>query len=367
MEKYMKSQVKYYSVLVGHKKLHFIHPLLFVGRKEARDKNGRQIMSQDNYPKTYCLQDEQLREEIVKTWSSQADKLAQLPQAEKNAINSIKQFMNREEWRILAVFHDKTCDLDDHVYGNHLHMVMETDAQNISRMAPYRNMKRNVDVLGGKVGLKLIRNDVSAFVHYLSDDDEKVFLGANSESLLRLFVDSEQETANMSAGYLLEDAEEPSTRKQPKDIPWSYATEQPVTVSYNDEDTASCSSDVVVKAEIPKHHQNKKAAESVTFLTDLLRAHPKCRDINSLIASQTPFSPTWSSLINVASSTHGNKTFGIALAQIMKEFNSKTAADIIRELPDTLPGYMSVRKSQAMFNAWCLEQRIKPKDRKSTR
>lgn len=358
MEKYLNKieTGTYYYMTVGNAKKPFIHPTLLVPRRAAVDKHGVMVMSKDNYPKTYILGDEQVQEEVVRTWSSSATPLSQLQQPEKNCINAIKGFLNTDDWRCLVVFHDKECLVRDvPSYGNHIHVIIYSDVKQLSKHNTYRSMSRQVNTNGGYCSLNLIRDDVWSFVKYLIQDDEKVFLGANSEALLKLYTDCEN-NVGMIKSWVLEDAEEPSTKRKRSDVSWAYADEQLSSGSAPDPDMDQYESIIPVPSSLKKDTSGK----SVKFITDMLKANPKCRDIESLISSQIPYSEAWNALVHLGATASGKQQFLIALNMLVKEASRKTPAEAIMELPDDIPDYMNVRQSQAVFNAWCVEQNISP-------
>lgn len=368
MEKFLtaNAELKYYYLLIGHNKKNFIHPELIIPRQDAQKKKDE--VWDKTYAKTYAMDDIQVHEETVKMWASNGDKLKTLELAEKNAINSLKGFMNATDWRTLVSFHNKQCDMQNkYAYGNHVHLVISTTIQQLSKQPLYRALQRRMDGMKGICTLQSIRGDTQSFMHYLASDEEKCFLGTNDANLLQLYTDS-MDSSNIMKKFQLDDETDPSGLTLRKQIAWTY-TSLPTDKTSSDEedddeqrilplDGASTSASKSIK--IPNNLKNCKAADTVTFLIDLLRKHPKARDATSLLACFAPHTEMWKSLCNIGGSHSYGKHFQLALDTVKNENNMKTPAQTVQELPDKIDTYMTPQESQAVFNAWCSEQNISP-------
>lgn len=372
MEAYLTKPVKrYYYLLIGHKSKPFIHPRLFLPRCEAVDREGNKVYAgEKNYVKSFVLDEYQILEKLVSSWASNNTALTQIPQIEKNIINSIKVFMNHDDFRVCASFHDNPCDeLNQFAMGNHLHMILETTLEIVYNHSAYRGEYSNMKKYGGYCTLKHIRGDVMGFMHYLTKDKKKVFLGSNSQELLTMYNNSLQDTAALLQWHL-EDAENPDNKPRSADsVPWEYDT---VTDSglpayarssgskTHDTDNENPFNDGPSPT-VPVHLRRDNAAQSVKFMTELIRKYPRARDINQLIGQLGSESEEFSALCHAASTPAGRTSFTIALNQIMMEMNSKHPAQLIQELPEKIAHTMTIKHSQAMFNAWAIHQKISPR------
>lgn len=364
MDRYLSkdTDVTHYHVVIGHKTKNIIHPKLLQPRCQARDKNGAPVMGAGDYFKSFVMDDEQLRENPVYSWSSDNVCLCSLPNPEKNTVNSIKTFLNHsEDYQTAVVFHDKSCSEEGkrgYAYGNHLHVLLKTELEQMYSHKLYRNMKRAVDKLNGYCKLSEITGDVMTFLHYLSGDDEKTFLGAKSQELLTMYLESENITGALKP-YFQRDVDEPlNAKKSMASYKWSLENDQ--TDAGPSQSRNLLPLDVETQV-IPDNLRRDNSGKSVKYLLGLLKEHPKCRDISQLVSALTPFSEEWSAVVHCATTPGGKAAFNLALSQFIAELTDMTVAELVLQSEDNLDGYMSPRQSQAMFNAWCFEQNIKPK------
>lgn len=350
-----KNDVKYYQCVLGHKTQNFIHPQLFIPRGIARRKDGSVAMAQQNYVKTYAMSDEQLLEETVHQWTSSKDCLDQLPVQKIGLINRIKGMLTHEAWTVLVVFHDKECNqkVNKYAYGNHLHVIFRTDLQQISNYQEYRKVVRCMSVAGGFCKVGKITGDITTFMTYLSTDDEKFFLGTNCNTMLKMYLNSQQNHMPLDWGLDMEEENTDKPSRESLKFVYSDPNEAPAAPM---PDTPHSSKT------LPEHlHKQSKAADTVKWLIDLLAKHTGVTDINQLMSKQQPFSETWTALCHLGTSQQGNKSFQLALDALKLQQVERPISEIIRELPDEMDGYMSARHSQAVFNAWAIEQNISPR------
>lgn len=344
MERFVKKvkASKQYRLLIGHKYNNFLHPDLFLGRKEVTDTNGKK-QYQDKYVKSYKMNDIQLREMTVFNWSSDATALNMLEPKQKVAVNSIKMFINCADWKTLMVFHDKECDENPHKYGNHLHIIIETDQKNLSRHHLYRNMYGNMCNTGGVCSLQALHGDQMSACHYLSRDPEKIFLGTNDTDLLQMYTDSENMPKQQMRPFMYEDEEDVLPQR----------TRDTVKPSIERQESKD--------KEMPNHLKQTKSVDTVKYLTGLLEEYPECATLHELLGKIDEDSPDYTALCTVGTTTAGKQAFSMALQAIKKKKELTTIYDRIKQLPEVIPKHMTPRQSQAIFNAWCAEQGRKPK------
>lgn len=354
MDKYLASSSrltkKFYHVLVGNDNTPILHPELFQARKEVR-KDGKIVMH-EKFEKTYAVHPWDLQDVTVKNWSSNNQYYIALSQPEKSAINAIKKFLNTEDWSTLVVFHDTECRLGKHYsHRNHLHIVVDTNIQELSKHGTYRSMQNQITKQGGRVNLSEITAHVDQFIRYLAEDEEKIFLGSNSDSLRELYKISVTETGQ-STEWNLQDVENDNPLKNRTNIPFAYKTD--VQAEQPDQDEP-------ITASAPEHLIKNKASDSIQFLVDLFKKHSNSRDINSLISNYDVFSDTGRALCTIASQNNGDKIVKIALNQLAQEQRNQSLGEIIQNLKDDIKDFMTPRHSQAIFNTWCREQNISPR------
>lgn len=342
---------KYYIVLIGFDNVNILHPELFVARNTVK-KDGNIVMTEGHYPKTYDIPDYELTNETAHAFTSHNQYYSVLTPVQKAMINSIKKFLNADEWRQMVIFHDTECRLNkQYSHGNHLHTVLQTKVNQISKHSIYRAMQTQVSKMGGTCSIREVKRDIEGFIHYLANDTEKEFLGANSDFLRELYKNHE-DYANQKQGWEINDVEDYlDTDEQPQKKQAKFITDVMPQATTTPEQ----------EMQVPTHLNKCKSAENVDFLTTILRQNKDCKDITALVVKYGLLSDTGKALCHIAISSNGKKTFDVAIRQLQVEQQSKPLGDVIQELSDNIDGYMSIRNSQALFNAWCREQHIKPK------
>lgn len=337
-----------YTVLVGHQTLHIIHPELFAPKALVKI-DGKRVQATTGFDKMYDIQEWDRNDKTVHVWTSKNSYYSELDAQQRTMINSIKAFMNTAEWRTLAVFHDTECRQNkQYSYGNHLHMVVETEVKQLSRQGKYRRMQTDMNKMGGICTLREIKTDPRSFIKYLAEDEEKQFLGANSDSLREQWAQAE--------GYAYDDhwelgedeVEEGETLKRKPQFITKVAEAKEPTV---DEPAM----------QVPSHLHKAKAADNVDFVIKVLKEHKECTTIHQLATKVGLMSETGRAICHIALSSNGQKTFQLALNKLQETQQNKSLEQLVKELPDEIPQYMSVRKSQCIFNTWCKEQNISPR------
>lgn len=342
MQKYLdKPQLKYYHILVGHETKHIIHPELFCARR-AVEKDGQQVMTKDNYPKTYEIASLDLTDTTVTSWTSKNSHYGPLTGQEKGAINAVKKFINNQpEWKNMVVFHDTECRIDNkYSYGNHLHIVVATKITQLSKHAAYRSMQQQIIKLGGTCRMGHIKEWVESFVKYLAKDTEKQFLGANGDELREMYKECEAMTGQMEQ-WKIEDED-------------SVAPKRAAAFEYELENDAQTE-----ERQVPKHLNDKaKSADTVQYIINLLKDNKDAVTIQHLLRKYPINSETGKALCHIALSQGGNKAFELAQNYLTELDTLKTPEELILELPDEITDYMTPRQSQAMFNSWAKYQNI---------
>lgn len=346
-----RQQTKTYVALVGHETLHLLHPELFAPRAKIM-KDGKPSVSEKGYEKSYDIDFEDLPEKVVSAWTSKNTHYNELDSKNKTIINNIKKFLNREEWGCLVVFHSTECRINkQYTYGNHLHIIIQTTQQQLSRNTTYRTMQEGMNRIGGICTLREVRSDVMGFMKYLLDDEEKIFLGTNSNELREMYkrcLDME-EREEPDWELLDENDLAPEVVKRQL-VPFMAEVKKPKTVEEQLEDTP-----------VPLHLQKDKSPDAVNFVLSLLKKNRDVSDVNALVTKYGLCSEEGKALCNIATSSNGQKTFNLAMKQLQEDEDKKTLGERVKELDDVIPGYMDVVKSQAIFNAWCGEQTISPR------
>lgn len=346
-----KAFTKYYHVILGHDRQNLVHPELFVARQIVK-KDGINQKTDNGFDKTYEIHPWDLEDQTVYAWNSHANYYTALPAKEKAIINSIKKFINNSgEWKILVSFHNTQCrlGLDSSVcHGNHLHLVVETAVGQLSKHGLYRSMQIQMKKSEGICSMSEIKHHLPQFMRYLAEDPEKTFLGTNSETMREMYKD-ENTIAGTEKTWNLEQIEEENPVETRKLAAFDFNIAQPSTSKDTDD----------VKA--PEHLQKTKSADSIQFIIELMKKHRNARTLSALAANYDLFSDTGKAICAIATSQQGKKIFDMAMNQLNSELHTETIADIIKKLPDKIPGYMTPYQSQAMFNAWCIEQGISPR------
>lgn len=344
----IEAVTKYYSLLIGHEGLHIIHPDLFSPKAKAY-RDGQPIKSEHGWEKSYDIPEWELGNQTVTAWTSKQSHYSELEPKQKGIINYIKNFLNCDKWKCLVVFHGTDCRVEkQYTYGNHLHVILQTTNTTFSSEGLYRSMYEAMGKMGGIVSLTPIRDNMQGLLKYLIEDDEKLFLGASSDELRELWA-----TAADYVGpkVVMGEAETvPASTMKRKAVPFVKEVKKP-NMTLDAEDM-----------QVPTHLQNKsRLPEMVNFLIEILRQNKDTRDINDLTTKYGLFSTEGQALCNIALSTNGQKAITLALKQVEEEENRMTLEEKVKELPDTMPDYMDIRSSQALFNAWCMEQGISPR------
>nr|QKE54993.1 MAG: hypothetical protein [Parvoviridae sp.] len=344
----IEPMTKYYSLLIGHETLHIIHPDLFSPKAKAF-RDGQPIKSDKGYEKSYDIPEWELGNQTVTAWTSKQSHYSELEPKQKGIINYIKNFLNCDKWKCLVVFHGTDCRVDkQYTYGNHLHVIVQTTNTTFSSEGRYRSMYEAMGKMGGTVSLTPIKDNMQGLLKYLIEDDEKLFLGANSDELRELWATAED---YVGPKFTMGETEtEPESTRKRKAVPFLKEVKK-MKDNTDAEDM-----------QVPSHLQNKsKLPEMVQFLIDILRINKQTRDINELTTKYGLFSTEGQALCNIALSTNGQKAIALALKQVEEEENRQTLEEIVQGLPDEMPDYMDIKSSQALFNAWCVEQDISPR------
>lgn len=342
----LTAPTKTYVGLIGHETLNIIHPELFTARARA-EKDGKPLLSDKGYEKSYDIPEWELGNQVVTAWTSKQSHYGELEPKQKGVINAIKNFLNREEWKCLVVFHGTECRMEkQYTYGNHLHVVIQTTQSVLSKHGKYRSMQDAIQKIGGICTLRPVKADLQGFLKYLMEDNEKIFLGANSEELLDQWRDAE--TYDNDKGWELGQEEKEDKEQNKRNA-----------VPFIKEVKRSAPPTVEEETEVPQHLQNKKKlVDNVNFLIDMLRKNKDIRDINQLTVRYGMFSQEGQALCNIGLSNNGPKAFALALRQLEEEDNKTTLEEKVKALPDKIENYMDIKSSQAIFNAWCEEQGI---------
>lgn len=333
-------------MLIGHDTDYFIHSELFVPRKLVV-KDGLIVYKAPKFPLSYDIKPWDRSDITADNWSSNNRYFTALPLKQRTIINTIKKFINnKEEWRTLLVFHDMECKIGDkYAHGNHLHLILETTNTQISKHGLYRTLQAQMSQHGGTVTCQGVRKDILGFVQYLTGDN-KEFLGANSDGLRELFKEAQMYTGQLNQ-WLLDEEEEPQQHHGSR---FGYAVENQENIP-----PAPTTSNI----NIPNNLQNKtQAKDSMIMLINMIKQNKDCKDISSLLIKYGVDSDEGQALCHLALGSQGDKAFKMALAQIQAEQQKKTIGELIQELPDNIPNYMTPRHSQAMFNRWCRDQNI---------
>lgn len=342
--------IKYYHIIVGHKTVNILHPELF-GPRGKIIKDGKEVLVNGQWPKTYDIDSWNLTNELVYKWASKSQHYNALDNQQKRIINTIKKFLNEPQWSVLLVFHDTECrdskTKHTYRYGNHLHIILETTKTQFSKDNLYRAMQGAICNIGGTCTLKPVLDTMDGLIKYLAEDPEKMFLGTNSDYLKDLFKDSE----NLQATTTTEGEE--LAPHQPQE-------EKRKNIKFVSEVKAKTGEDEEIPPDSLPTNLTKttKSADYTQFMIDLIKKNKDCQDLTTLACKYGLETETGKAICHIALSNQGQKIFQLALRKIQEEDDSKPIGDAVKNLPEKMPGYMSIEHSQAMLNAWCREQGI---------
>nr|QKE55003.1 MAG: hypothetical protein [Parvoviridae sp.] len=346
-------KVKTYNILIGHETLHIIHPELFAPKAKAY-KDGKPIVSDRGWEKSYPIPEWDLPTKTVTAWTSKQSHYCELDNKQKAVINYIKTLLNCEKWQCLVVFHGTDCRANkkQYTYGNHLHVILQTTVGQFSREGAYRSMYEAVTAMGGRVTLTPVKDNIQGLLKYYQEDDEKIFMGSSGDELRELWATAQEYNGPRETEG--EEETEPDAERKRKAVPFIKQVKR-----NKPEDAEDITEE---ETQVPSHLQNKqRLVDNVNFLIEILRKNKDTRDINQLTTKYGLFSEEGKALCNIALSNNGPKAFALALRQVQDEDDKMTLEERVKELPDLIPEYMDITSSQALFNAWCAEQRISPR------
>lgn len=349
MHRYLISKEKtYHSVTVGCKNKTFVHPALLIPRAQAVNKDGDVVKHDRGFPIQYELKGDAVYEEVVTKWTGSQMAMADLTSAENFAVNKIKFFLNNPEWKCLVTFHDKNAICTDTVYGDHIHIVIESDIATMSRNNEYRTLYRNVTAAGGYVTSAKIHGCVHRYLMYLAEDTEKYFLGTNSGKMLGLFNDCSTDQQTLAKWSIHPEEEDRPQKRAWDTLEWKASTSKEPEAKK------------VATEPAPSHLNNVKPGETIQYIYKQLRLNPGCTSINSLLCRYKEGSPEWYTMCTIGTSQASLKAFNIALGMAERDAESKAPVEVLKDLPDDIKGYMSPYHSLAMMNKWLQYQKIKP-------
>lgn len=348
---------KFMHLIVGHQSDNFLNESCFIARHKVFDRNGEIVWlhRENKIQKSYQMDDEQLRDEVVSYWQSTQVVLANMDSKQRAVVNSLKALANANtDWNILLVYHDKQSgksDLDKYCYGNHVHAILHTKKQVMSDDPMYKKLRRAVTAISGWCKLAPIYGDVISAASYLANDEEKTFLGANSQELLDLYIQASK--LKKTNPWNLGEDDEYQLPQRKRNI--QGVTDSPPTA----DTTVSLLGPSAAK--IPKHISGDKTIDTVKYIGTLLEKYKQVRTLKQLLVELDPDSEEFRAVCNVCTTSQGKEAFNIAMTRREAQLEQQSPADLIRSLPDNIKGHLTPRQSQAFFNAWCLEQNTKPK------
>lgn len=402
----------------------FIRPQLIQPRRYAVNKDGKIIKAEAGYSKMYVVPTPSLYEEPVVLWNSDGVWLSQLGTRHLAAINAIKKFLSAAEyWKCLVVWHSRSCNSSKgtDAHGEHIHVICKSPMAQVSRHALYRTAQRKVDACGGYMKSSHVKGNYRGLLAYLTKG-ERFFLGSNDSRLLKDFNDAiemeemdqsklqwslEEEVITPEQSLDYQDLPDPFKNLSQKvytglnerrnnaavatlDVPDDTLDQESIQTQPGPSSSSSSSSsqsvggrpllgkpsvgNVAFEEEIvwpltltkhqidaPGHLNNEKMAQTVVYMTELVKKYPQAKSLTDMITSLTPESTEWRAVCTVAGASNGQKIFQIAKSQVTKENQEKPVMEQIKALPDVMKDYMTPHHSLAMLNAWLLEQAISPR------
>lgn len=347
---------KFMHLIVGHQTDNFLTESCFIARHKVFDRNGEIVWlhRENKIQKSYQMDDEQLRDEVVSYWQSTQLVLSSMDSKQRAVVNALKALANSSsDWNILLVYHDKQSgksDLDKYCYGNHVHAILHTKKQVMSDDPMYKKLRRAVTGISGWCKLAPIYGDVISAASYLACDEEKTFLGANSQELLDLY--NQASKLKKTNPWNLGDDDEYQLPQRKRNI-------QGVTDSPPEGALAVLGGPTASK--VPKHISGDKTIDTVKYIGTLLEKYRQVRTLKQLLVELDPDTEEFRAVCNVCTTSQGKEAFNIAMTRREAQLEAQSPAQLISSLPDNIKGHLNPRQSQAFFNAWCLEQNIKPK------
>ena len=368
----------YYSVLIGHTDWDLVHPNYLIPRCLVKDRDGKYVYaSGKNFIKTFQMTQDDLLEQEVDHWST--PKYEHLSNGQDRVILELKAFLRNTNWKVLVVYHDKECSLNSNhpTYGSHLHLLWKTSVTQPSQDKQYRRLHRLVLQEKGYVKLRKLARptkiNVSNYINYLINDDEKMFLGTNDKNMReRWNILKEHSKAEefIDVEACFDECEEPReyTVKSPKRKPTlkTFRNEcvRPQALGLGGTDAKEVvyvddmNDNGIEATKVPEFMVKDKSSDTFQFFYDIIRKHPEVERLNVMIGKYDASTKEFKALCTAVAQASGDKIFNAARNKYMEEMNNRTAYDVIQSLPDKIDKYMTPSDSFKVFNSWCVEQGI---------
>ena len=382
MEEYLvKDDEHFYSVLIGHAEWDLVHPNYLIPRCLVKDKDGHYVYANGkSFIKTYQMTQDDLLDHEVDHWST--PKHEELSTGQDRVILELKAFLRNTNWKVLVVYHDKECSMNSNqpTYGSHLHLLWKTSVTQPSQDKQYRRLHRLVLQEKGYVKLRKLAKptkiNVSNYINYLINDDEKLFLGTNDQAMRERW---NVLKANMKAEEFVDvntcfdECEEPHeyTLKSPKRKPTPSSLRnscRPGSIGHARGLGEAAAKDVVyidemvdnevMPSHVPEFMVRDKSSDTFNFFYEIICKHPEVERLNVMISKYDSQSKEFKALCTAVAQASGDKIFNAARNKYIDNMSARTAYDVVSSLPDKIDKYMSPIDSLKIFNSWCIEQSI---------
>ena len=300
-------------------------------------------------------QDDLLDQE-VDHWST--PKYEQLSNGQDRVILELKAFLRNTNWKVLVIYHDKECSINSNhpTYGSHLHLLWKTSVTQPSQDKQYRRLHRLVLQEKGYVKLRKLARptkiNVSNYINYLINDEEKLFLGTNDKCEEPREYTVKSPKRKPTPKSFREDCMRPGAVGHALGLGESAAKDVVYDDDMNDNGIE------IEPTKVPDFMVKDKSSDTFTFFYNIIRKHPEVERLNVMIGKYDASSKEFKALCTAVAQASGDKIFNAARHKYMEEMSMRTAYDAIQSLPDDLDKYMTPSDSFKIFNSWCVEQGI---------